>query len=166
MGFGRFVLRDDFYLLPDNYSEEEQALADALDLLLMDSVAPVSEAGLIKKNAQDAFNGIITNDVPKLYICASWGIETWDDMLEYHAWVNRQIEKNGLDIPLRENIEDEKVRKEILDNFEKVRLETLFPYIEKLGNCRYEALGGDHMIYTQKPGECGAIIKAFIDELS
>lgn len=166
MGFSRFVLHKYFYLLPDNFSEEEQTLADALNLLTMDSVAPVSEAGLLAKNAQDAFNGIVTNDIPKLYICASWGIETWDDMLEYRAWVNRQIEKNDLDVPLRENIEDEKVRKEILDNFEKVRRETLFPYLEKLGNCRYEALGGDHMIYEQKPEECGAIVKAFIDGLS
>lgn len=165
MGFGRFVLHKYFYLLPDNFSEEEQALADALDLLTIDSIATDSEAGLIKKNAQDAFNGIITNEVPKLYICASWGIETWDEMQEYHTWVNRQIEKNKLDMPLWQSVEDENARKEILDNFEKARREKLFPYLEKLGNCRYEALGGDHMIYTQKPEECGLIVKAFIDGL-
>lgn len=165
LGFGRFVLRDSFYLLPDNFSDEEQELADALDLMLMESIAQVSEAGLIKRNAQDAFNGIITNDVPKLYICASWGFESWEEMQENIAYINRQIEKNGLDMPPREDIEDEAVRKAILEDYEKARTEVLFPYLEKLGNCRYEALPGDHMIYTQKPEECGKLVKDFIDEL-
>lgn len=165
LGFGRFVLRDYFYLLPDNFSDEEQELADALDLLLMDSLATASESGLIKRNAQNAFNGIITNDVPKLYICASWGFEKWEDMSENIIFINRQIEKNGLDMPPRKEVEDEAVRKEILASHEKARSEVLFPYLEKLGNCRCEALPGDHMIYTQKPEECGRLVKSFIDEL-
>lgn len=165
LGFGRFVLRDYFYLLPDNFSDEEQQLADALDLMYMESIAAVSESGLIKRNARDAFNGIITNDVPKLYICASWGFEKWEDMSENIVFINRQIEKNGLDMPPRKEVEDEAVRKEILASHEKARNDVLFPYLEKLGNCRYEALPGDHMIYTQKPEECGRLVKSFIDEL-
>ena len=30
--YGRYMLRDNYWLLPDNYSEEEQKLADALQL--------------------------------------------------------------------------------------------------------------------------------------
>lgn len=43
--------------------------------------------------------------------------------------------------------------------------ERLMPYIEKMGNCELICLGGDHMIYEQKPIECGEMIKNFIDGL-
>ena len=39
----------------------------------------------------------------------------------------------------------------------------VFP--EKMGNCQVVCLGGDHMIYEQKPEECGKIIKNFINGL-
>lgn len=71
LGFSRYVLRNYSYHYPDNYSEEEQYLGDALSLMTLDSIAPISESALLARNAQDAFNGIITNDIPKLYICAS-----------------------------------------------------------------------------------------------
>ena len=38
--------------------------------------------------------------------------------------------------------------------------------LEKMGNCELVLLGGDHMIYEQKPAECGNIIKEFVDKLS
>lgn len=66
LGFSRYVLRDYFYHYPDNYTEEEQYLGDELMLMTMDSLAPVSEDYNLAENAQAAFNGIITNDVPKL----------------------------------------------------------------------------------------------------
>lgn len=165
IGFSRYVLRNYSYHYPDNYSDEEQYLGDALSLMTLDSIAPVSEAGLLAKNAQDAFNGIITNDIPKLYICASWGIETKEDIIELNKWINRQIEINDLDMPLRSlDISDDAV-KTSLDSFEKARKETIYPYAEKMGNCEVICLAGDHMIYEQKPVECGEIIKNFIDEL-
>lgn len=70
-GLSRLVIRNYFYNLPDNYSDEEQCLADALDIRTMDSIATVNEGGVIAQNAQQAFNEIITNDVPKLYIASS-----------------------------------------------------------------------------------------------
>ncbi|MGN0538285.1 MAG: alpha/beta hydrolase [Candidatus Fimenecus sp.] len=165
IGFSRYVLRDYIYHYPDNFSEEEQYLGDALTLMTLDSIAPVSESGLLAKNAQDAFNGIITNDIPKLYICASWGIETKEDIIELNKWINRQIEINNLDMPLRSlDISDEKAKKTI-ESFEEGRNETIYPYAEKMGNCRVICLAGDHMIYEQKPTECGEIIKNFIDGL-
>lgn len=165
IGFGRYVLRNYSYHYPDNYSDEEQYLGDALSLLTIDSIAPVSEAGLLPKNGQDAFKGIITNDIPKLYICASWGIETKEDIIELNKWINRQIEINNLDMPLRSlEISDDAV-KTSLDSFENARKETIYPYAEKMGNCEVVCLAGDHMIYEQKPAECCKIIKRFIDEL-
>ena len=41
----------------------------------------------------------------------------------------------------------------------------LFPYFEKLGNCELVNLPGGHLIYEQKPDECGQIIREFIDGL-
>lgn len=167
LGFGRYVIRKYYYLYPDNFSDEEQELGDALSLITLDSIAPISEDGLIAKNAQDAFNGIVTNDIPKLYICADWGFQTKEDVIEYHKWLNRQIEKNHIDTSLRPTEyedTDEKLQK-LLNEYEKVRQDTLDPYAEKMGNCEVVCLAGDHMIFEQRPDECGEIIKNFIDEL-
>lgn len=164
-GFVRFALHDYYYPLPGYFSEDEQYLADALDVRTADSIAPVNEGGAMVENAQRAFNEIVTNDIPKLYICSSWGMDNWDAMQEYYDWVNGQIEKGGLDMPKWKDVEDENRRKEILDSFEETRREILYPYLEKMGNCRYAALGGDYYIFLQKPAECGEIIKDFIDGL-
>ncbi len=164
-GFSRYVLRDYQYHYPDNYSEEEQYLGDALAYLTMDSIAYVSESCLLAQNAQDAFNGIITNDIPKLYICASWGIQTKEDIIETNRWINRQIEINDLDFEQRSLEYDEETVNEILANYEQARQDTIYPYAEKMGNCEVVCLAGDHMIYQQRPLECGEIIRSFIDVL-
>lgn len=165
MGLSRLVIHNYYYPLPDNYSDEEKYLSDALNLLTVDSIATSNEWGLMPQNAQQAFNEIITNDVPKIYICSSWGIDNWDTMSEYYEWVNHQIEKNNLDMPMWKNIDDEDKRKKILDAYEEARQDILYPYLEKMGNCQYAALGGDHYIFEQKPEECGKIIKDFVDGL-
>lgn len=168
LGLSRYVLHDYLYRYPDNYSEEEQYLGDALYLLTMDSVAPISEANLLARNAQEAFNGIVTNDVPKLYICASWGFSTVNEFNEYNQWLNRQIEINSLDFPLRkvDYTEEDTALLQSLKDIEKARQETIYPYAEKMGNCQVICLAGDHMIYEQKPVECGQLIKEFIDTLN
>lgn len=165
IGFSRFVLRDYYYHLPDNYSDEEQELCDALMYMTLDSIATVSESGLLAQNGREAFNGIITNDIPKLYICASWGIQTKEELIEYKKWINRQIEINNLDMKPRSLEQDDEEVKEVLDTYEGLRNDVIYPYAEKMGNCEIVCLAGDHMIYEQKPDECGMIIKKFLDEL-
>lgn len=162
LGFSRYVLRDYYYHLPDNYSEEEQYLGDALSLMTMDSIAPVSESVLLAQNAQEAFHGIVTNDVPKLYICASWGIRTNEELIEHKQWINRQIEINDMD---REPYSLESDN-EILALCEGLRNDIIYPYAEKMGNCEVVCLGGDHMIFEQKPEQCGKLIRDFIDGLT
>ncbi len=49
--------------------------------------------------------------------------------------------------------------------YQRARDERLMPYLDRLGNCRLELLPGDHMIYAQKPDECGRIIRDFIRSL-
>lgn len=165
IGFSRYVLRDNFYHYPDNYTEEEQLLGDALMLMTLDSIAPLSEDAKLAENGQAAFDGIITNDVPKLYICASWGIQTKEDVIESNKWINRQIEINNMDMKSRPLEYEDETLKKILTSYEEAREKIIYPYAEKMGNCEVVCLAGDHMIYEQKPEDCGRIIKSFVDKL-
>lgn len=167
MGMSRYVLRDYSYQYPDNFSEEEQYLGDALTFLTLDSIAPVSEAGLLAENSQNAFNTIVTNDIPKLYICASWGFTTKEEIIETNIWTNHQIEINNIDTELRATSYDDndETLKKILDMYKDGRENTIKPYAEKMGNCKVVNLAGDHMIYQQKPEEAGELIKGFVDDL-
>lgn len=167
IGFGRYAIRKYYYLYPEIYSEEEQYLGDALSLMTMDSIAPVSEDSLIAQNGKDAFDNIVTNDIPKLYICASWGFQTKEDIIENNKWIKSQIERNDLDMSFRSvDLENnDEVIQEILKEYEKARQDIIYPYAEKMGNCKVVCLPGDHMIYEQKPDECGNVISDFIEEL-
>ena len=167
LGFSRYVLRDYEYRLPDNYSEEEQYLADALALMTLESDASTSESCLIGKNAQEAWESITANDIPKRYICASWGIETKDDLILRNRFRNRDIELNHRDIsPFpTEYADDDAELQRILAEYRKAREDVLYPYAEKMGNCEVVCLAGDHLIYQQRPAECGALVKEFLDSL-
>lgn len=165
LGFNRYVIRDNYFLLPDNYSDEEQRLCDALELMTNDSIAPLSEDYLSAQNGQTAWNNIVTNDIPKLYICAIWGSQTKEDLIELLDWVDRQKEKNNIDKPSKVAGYTDEVLQKQLDTFEQLRQDVIYPYAEKMGNCKVVCLPGDHMIYEQKPDECGEIIKEFIDGL-
>ena len=167
LGFSRYALREYFYHYPDNYTEHEQQLGDALSLMTLDSIAPVSESCLLAENAQAAFRSITPNEVPKLYICASWGFETVEQLNETNKWVNRQIEINRLDLPIR-TTDYEENNKELAEALAKLAAgrETLFnDYCQKMGNCQMICLAGDHMIYEQKPEACAELIQNFLDTL-
>ena len=162
-GFGRYTLRKDYLLLPDNYSEEEQALCDALELMSEDSIAPVSESALIVRNRQTAWNSIVTNDIPKLYICSSWGYQTKEEFREYLKWFSALMKKNNKNTPDPDGVTEEKLQEQV-EKMEKLRQDIIYPYAEKMGNCEVVLLGGDHCIYEQRPDECGRIINDFISE--
>ena len=165
LGFSRYVLRRECYLYPDLFTEEEQALGDALGLMTMESIAPVSESSLTRRNARAAFAGIVPNDVPKLYICATYGAQTSDDLKERNEFVNRQIAKNNLDLPALTAEYDDETAEAILRRMEELRRTIIEPYAEKMSSCRIVLLPGEHMIYMQKPDACGSIIRAFLSEL-
>ncbi len=165
MGMSRYVLRNYCYSYPDNFSEEEQYLGDALSFLTLDSIAPISEAGLLAENAQKAFNTIVKNDIPKLYICASWGYTTKEELIESAIWTNKMIEANNLDIELNPTELDDEQLKKTFDIYKDAREGTIYPYAEKMGNCEVVNLAGDHMIYLQKPEGCSELLKGFVDDL-
>ena len=166
LGFSRYVLRQYCYLKPDNYSAEEQYLCDALDLMTLDSIAIESESCLLAQNGQAAWDSIVTNDIPKLYICASWGIQTKEELRDFLEWFAALMEKNHLDRNAQgsTNTDDEKLQRQI-DELKKLRDTVIYPYAEKMGNCEVVLLGGDHLIYEQKPEECGEIVRSFVDSL-
>ena len=164
LGFSRYSIRKYYYLLPDNYTKEEQRLCDALELMTEDSIASASESCLLPQNGMEGWNSIITNDIPKLYICSSWGFQTVEEFRAYLDWFTALKEKNHLKVSDSTGISDEKIQEHI-EKAEELRQEIIYPYAEKMGNCEVALLGGDHMIYEQKPDECGEIIKSFIDGL-
>ena len=167
LGFGRYVLRNECYLYPNGFTEEEQNMGDALNLMAKDSYACLSENDLYVQNLTDAWNGIVTNDVPKLYICASWGYQNVDELIENSEWLNNQIVKNNIDTRLRptEYEGNEYYFDTMLAQCEDARNTKLNPYLEKMGNCELVLLGGDHAIYEQRPEECGDIVLEFINGL-
>ena len=166
-GFGRLVLRQFFYLYPDNYSDEEQYLGDALTLMEYEKIAGFSESYLVSENAKEAFDTLVTTDIPKLYICSSWGAQTVENVLENNKWINRQIEKNKMKVKLKPEVYEgnEETVDKILSQTKELRETVIVPYAEKMGNCEVVCLAGDHMIYEQKPEECAALIKSFIEKL-
>ncbi|MCR4564275.1 MAG: alpha/beta hydrolase [Clostridiales bacterium] len=167
LGFGRYVIRQFFYLYPDNYSDEEQYLGDALTLMEYEKIAGFSESNLLSQNAQEAFDTLVSTDMPKLYICASWGAQTIEDVLENDKWINRQIEKNKMNMKPRPEVYEgnEETVDKMLAQTQELRETVIKPYTEKMGNCEVVCLAGDHMIYEQRPEECGKIITDFIEKL-
>ena len=167
IGFSRYVIRNYIYLFPEEYSAEEQRLGDALMLRTMSSHAPISEGNLIRQNTQKVWNEMVTNDIPKIYICSSWGARTKEELLEKNKWTNTQIERNHLDVPLRPVTYEgnEEIIDKILSETEKAVKETLVPYADKMGNCQIIFLPGEHQIYSQKPKECGDIVENFLNKL-
>jgi len=162
LGFSRHLLRNEHYLYPDPFSEEEQVLGDALDLMTQDSIAPVSESGLRRRNARAVWSGIVANDIPKLFICSSWGAQTKEDMIERNRWLNGQIAKNRLDMPLLRTDFDDETAENILNRMAELRQTILSPYADRMGNCQIVLLPGIHAIYEQKPDACGQLVEDFL----
>ena len=52
-----------------------------------------------------------------------------------------------------------------MQQYEDARNTRLYPYCEKMGNCKVVLMPGDHNIFEQYPKELGHVIKDFIDKL-
>ena len=165
LGFSRYVIRNYSYALPEIYSEEEQYLADGLTYLTLDSIDTEYENSNLAVNAQKAFNEIKTNDIPKLYISSSWGFTNEEEVIEHINWTIEQQKANNMELSKSPEELGDGVITNFLNSCEKTREEILYPYLEKLGNCEIKLLGGDHMIYMQKPHEVAELIIDFLNNL-
>ena len=189
-GTGNLLLKH--FLPPKEWlSDDEQKAEYAMALMTYDSRALFSESEQEVRNINTAWEAIVTNDIPKIYISTAYftaedieadGILT-DEMIDWlmsdRRELKAELEEQYQNGEISQDVYDE-LRPELPSSQEESRqmaledyLEigrdykerVLFPYFEKLGNCELVNLSGDHLIYEQKPDECGKIIRDFIDSL-
>lgn len=161
LGLAELYIWSEYGAYMDFLTEEEQTLAFAMMSKTVGSSAIVSEANLDYTNVNTAWEAIVTNDIPKLYISATIGYQTTEDF-------------NGKDltelcyifgISCDEYRNDEQLKEALLQSILQLREEREMPYIEKIGNCKHICLPGNHVIFMDRPEECGKLIKNFIDGL-
>ena len=169
-GTGDLLLKH--FLPPKEWlSDDEQKAEYAMTLMTYDSKALLSESEQGARNINAAWEAIVTNDIPKIYISTAY-------------FTAEDIEADGIltDEMIDELMDDRRERKAELPRSQEERRQMalddyleigrdykeriLLPYLEKLGNCELVSLPGDHLIYEQKPDECGQIIRDFIDGLN
>ncbi len=161
LGLYRLVADSYIYPLTEDHTEDEQELSFALKLRTGWNYALDSENALVNENCLKTWNIMKANDVPKVYICSSWGYTTEEEIVEDVDWMNAQLARAGKE-PIPQNPE---IAAKLLESCAEAREETLIPYMEKMGNCELILLGGDHFIFQQKPNECAEIIMNFLDGL-
>ena len=157
-GLQRFVLRDYCYELNSLYSEDDQKVSDSLNIYSLATNAKLSEMSGMNENTYKAYNSIIANNIPKIYISANSGFTTEEEAKEYSKWLqNRQVEV-GLEISKTPSIYDK-----FLSSCEEWRNSKIKPYIDKLGNTELVLLPGDHMIFEQRPDDLTKVIKEYLE---
>lgn len=162
-----------FYDMFDPYAwdaidEEDMTYAKALVMNNASSYAMCSENDLADDNAKTAYNNIVKNDIPKIYISASAGFKTEDDVKEYYDYINLMLSKHGEE-PIVDTSNSEtfsKIASSTLEGAEEYREKLVLPYAEKLGNCEVVYIPGDHAIYQQKPDEVANVLKELLDNLA
>ncbi len=160
-GMYRFAAGRYIVPLPEGRSEEDNAVSYALNIRSGWNYAQSSENRLMKQNLNDTWDELETTDVPKVYICSSWGYTSADEVIGNIQWLNAQRVRRG--VP-RQEIDTDVARAAVSQSEEK-REKSLTPYLDRLGSCELELLGGDHFIFDQKPEECAEIIERFLKKL-
>ena len=189
-GAGDLLLK--IFLPPKEWlSSDEQRAEYAMTLMTYDSRALLSEKKLEIRNINAAWDSIITNDIPKIYISTAYfteedieadGILT-DKLIDWLMSERRKLKaeleeqyKNGEisqevyddllpELPDTQEKSRQMALEDFLRNRQDYKQQRLLPYFEKLGNCDLANVPGIHLIYEQKPEKCGQIILDFIDGL-
>ena len=167
LGLHRLNVRGFWFPLPDPFDDNEQEIADALVVHHGETYAVLSEQANLNENCKTAWDSIVTNDIPKLYIDASYSTRTKEDFEETEKWVNAAKIKSGIPVPPVHRTDEE--LKEVVDRISNESQEsfenTITPYMDKLGACEYEPIPGYHYIFEQKPDECAQAINEFLDKI-
>lgn len=142
-----------------NYSDEQRRYSEALNLHDRFNYAASYEEEHSNEICNTAFNEIKTNDVPKVYICASWGFQTREEIDEMLAWDKQECEFMGRKQPKFPKSGYD------MDSLQKLRDTELQPYLDKMGNCELVLLPGIHCIYDQRPDDVAEIIGDFLDRI-
>lgn len=168
-GTGDLLLKH--FLPPKEWlNDDEQRAEYAMTLMTYDSRALLSESEQEARNINTAWEAIVTNEIPKIYISTAYftaedieadGILT-EEMID--ELMNDRRERKA-ELPKTQEKRRQMALEDYLEIGRDYKERVLLPYFEKLGNCELVNLPGDHLIYEQKPGECGQIIRDFIDDL-
>ena len=168
-GTGDMLLKH--FLPPKEWlNDDEQKAEYAMALMTYDSRAVLSESEQESRNINTAWEAIVTNDIPKIYISTAYftaedieadGILT-DEMIDELMSDRKKLKA---ELPKTEEERRQMALEDYLEIGRDYKERVLLPYLEKLGNCELVSLSGDHLIYEQKPDECGQIIRDFIDSL-
>lgn len=146
-------------------SDNQIEYAKAFSYKNVFSLAQCSEYNIYKNNIQTAYNSIKTNDIPKLYITAL--LYEKEDVIEYYKYANKIMSSFGMSAPYNPNDNDTMERiTEIYKENSALTYEILTkPYMDKLGNCTYLNIPGDHFIFIHKPQEVTKACQEFLATL-
>ena len=112
-------------------------------------------------------NIIKKNEIPKVYINASFAFQTKEEFVEYIEYSNAKLVAQGKEeyFNLSDDAKTTQVAQKYIDSCTSIREGNVMPYIESLGNCQYVGIAGDHLIYEQKPDEVAKAIEDFLKTL-
>jgi pimeloyl-ACP methyl ester carboxylesterase len=123
-----------------------------------------SELECSAKNMQNTAEILSPNDIPKLYIDANF--YTKEDMISYYGFLYASGMTHFVEDINPENTAEMDRLWEIADKAHAESYERFIKsYIEKLGNCQYVNIPGDHYIYAYKTSEVEAVVRSFINAL-
>lgn len=163
LGLQRLNLSDYTDPLPSNYTKENQKYSDYLNIKASMNKALLSEIKEKNNNINKAYKGIKKNNIPKIYINATRGARTIDELKKDLKWISNRKKELGLET-ITYMPSTDKLNQFIEENI-KWENEKLKPYTDLLGNTEIVLLSGDHYIFEQKPDELANIIKEFINKL-
>jgi hypothetical protein len=123
-----------------------------------------SESECSAENMRKTSEILKSNDIPKLYIDAA--CYTKEDMVSYYGFLYNSGMTHFVEDINPENTSEMdrlweingKANEEVYERFIK-------SYIEKLGNCQYVNIPGDHYIYAYKTDEVEEAVRSFIEGL-
>ncbi|MGM9875101.1 MAG: alpha/beta fold hydrolase [Bacilli bacterium] len=163
IGLHRINLRDYVYPLPSIYSKTNQMYSDYLSIHALTNNAKISEINEINNNTNITYNSIISNDIPKIYICSHTGFRNRSEFKEHLKWIQNRQKEIGMSVL---NMPSDKKIDEQIMQFIEWEDKSIKPYINKLGNTKIIYIPGDHMIFEEKPEELAKEIKKFIKRLN
>lgn len=186
-GTGNLLLKH--FLPPKEWLRDDEQTAEyAMALMTYDSRALLSESAQEYRNINTAWEAIVTNDIPKIYISTAYltaedieadGVltdemieELMNDRRELKAELEKQYKNGEISLEVYDELLPElpdtqaESRQMALEDYlaygRDYKERILRPYFEKLGRCEMINLPGDHLIYEQKPDACAKIIRDFL----
>jgi pimeloyl-ACP methyl ester carboxylesterase len=122
-----------------------------------------SEASCYADNMKKIDEMLKANDIPKLYIDAAY--YTKEDMIDYFGFLyNSGMTQFVEDINPENTAEMDRLWEINGKANRKSRERFIDSYIEKLGNCKYVNIPGDHYIYAYKTDEVEQAVSEFLEE--